>query len=148
MNPKGEPDGLHGYYFEDLEVGMEAEYSRTITDKDISAFAELSGDNNPLHLNHEFASKTVFEGRIAHGLLSASFISTVIGTKLPGPGCIYLTQKLKFLAPVRSGDRVSARATILELMPEKKRARLETVCVVGDTVVIEGDALIIVPTRP
>jgi len=108
-------DELHGYYIEDLAPGMTALYARTVTDADIVLFAGISGDVNPVHLNHEFAANTVFEGRIAHGLLTASFISTVLGTKLPGPGCVYLSQNLKFKAPVRSGDTVSARATILEV---------------------------------
>jgi 3-hydroxybutyryl-CoA dehydratase len=138
---------LHGLYLEDLKVGMTAVYAKTITDADIVLFAGISGDINPVHLNHEFASETMFEGRIAHGMLSASFISTVIGTKLPGPGAIYLAQNLKFKAPVRSGDTVQARATITEVMPDKRRIALRTVCTVGDKVVIEGDALIMVPVR-
>lgn len=138
---------LHGMYLEDLSVGMTAVYAKTITDADIVLFAGISGDVNPVHLNHEFASETMFEGRIAHGMLSASFISTVIGTKLPGPGAIYLAQNLKFKAPVRSGDTVQARVTITEVVADKRRIALRTVCTVGETVVIEGDALIMVPKR-
>ncbi len=138
---------LHGLYLEDLKVGMTAVYAKTITDADIVLFAGISGDINPVHLNHEFASETMFEGRIAHGMLSASFISTVIGTKLPGPGAIYLSQTLKFKAPVRAGDTVQARTTITELVPDKRRVAMRTVCSVGDKVVIEGDALVMVPTR-
>ncbi|MCC7048843.1 MAG: MaoC family dehydratase [Alphaproteobacteria bacterium] len=140
-------DELHGLYLEDLKVGMTAVYAKTITDADIVLFAGISGDINPVHLNHEFASETMFEGRIAHGMLSAGFISTVIGTKLPGPGAIYLAQNLKFKAPVRAGDTVQARATITEIIPEKRRVALRTMCTVGDKVVIEGDALIMVPSR-
>jgi 3-hydroxybutyryl-CoA dehydratase len=140
-------DELHGLYLEDLKVGMTAVYAKTVTDADIVLFAGISGDINPVHLNHEFASETMFEGRIAHGMLSASFISTVIGTKLPGPGAIYLAQNLKFKAPVRSGDTVQARATITEVIPDKRRIALRTVCTVADKVVIEGDALIMVPSR-
>lgn len=138
---------LHGLYLEDLKVGMTAVYAKTITDADIVLFAGISGDINPVHLNHEFASETMFEGRIAHGMLSASFISTVIGTKLPGPGAIYLSQTLKFKAPVRAGDTVQARTTITELVPEKRRVAMRTVCSVGEKVVIEGDALVMVPSR-
>jgi len=138
---------LHGLYLEDLAVGMTAVYAKTITDADIVLFAGISGDVNPVHLNHEFASETMFEGRIAHGMLTAAFISTVIGTKLPGPGAIYLSQNLKFKAPVRSGDTVQARVTITEIVAEKRRIALRTVCSVGETVVIDGDALIMVPSR-
>ena len=138
---------LHGLYLEDLKVGMTALYAKTVTEADIVMFAGISGDINPVHLNHEFASETMFEGRIAHGMLSASFISTVIGTKLPGPGVIYLSQNLKFKAPVRAGDTVQARTTITEIMPDKRRVAMRTICTVADKVVIEGDALIMVPAR-
>ncbi len=140
-------DKLHGYYFEDLEVGMHDVYAKTITDADIVVFAGISGDTNPVHLNHEFAAGTMFEGRIAHGMLSAGFISTVIGTKLPGPGCIYVGQTLKFKAPVRVGDTVAAHCTVTDLMPEKKFIKLSTQCMVGDKVVIDGEATIMVPSR-
>src|SRR5947207_12577662 len=138
----------HGYYLEDLKVGMTACYARTVTDADVVLFAGISGDTNPVHLNEEFAKETMFHGRIAHGMLSASFISTVLGTKLPGPGCIYLSQNLKFRAPVRSGDTVWARATITAVDREKGRVALETKCTVGETVVISGDALLLVQCRP
>lgn len=138
---------LHGYYLEDLEVGMTALYARTVTDADIVLFAGISGDTNPLHMSSEFADGTHFEGRIAHGLLTASFISTVIGTKLPGPGCVYMNQTIKWVAPVRAGDSVLARATIKEINHEKQRVLLDTVCTVGDEVVIEGQALVKVPSR-
>ena len=138
---------LHGYYFEDLEVGMHEVFAKTITDADITSFAGLSGDTNPIHLNHEFAAMTMFEGRIAHGMLSSSFISTVIGTKLPGPGCIYVSQNLRFKAPVRSGDTVSAHCTITNLNPEKKFVDLHTPCLVNGKVVIDGEATVLVPSR-
>jgi len=138
---------LHGYYYEDLEVGMTDIYGKTVTDADIVLFAGISGDINPVHLNHEFASETVFEGRIAHGMLTASFISTVIGTKLPGPGCIYVSQNLRFKAPVKSGDTVLTRVTVEKLVPEKKFAELSTVCTVGDKPVLEGTATVMVPVR-
>jgi 3-hydroxybutyryl-CoA dehydratase len=145
--PRAYLDELHGLYLEDLKVGMTAVYAKTVTEADIVMFAGISGDINPVHLNHEFASETMFEGRIAHGMLSASFISTVIGTKLPGPGAIYLSQNLKFKAPVRAGDTVLARTTITEIIPDKRRVAMRTVCTVADKVVIEGDAVIMVPTK-
>ncbi|NQV48741.1 MAG: MaoC family dehydratase [Rhodospirillaceae bacterium] len=138
---------LHGYYFEDLEEGMTDVYGKTITDADIVLFSGISGDINPVHLNHEFAAETIFEGRIAHGMLTASFISTVIGTKLPGPGCIYVNQSLRFKAPVKSGDTVMARVTITKLIPEKKFAELKTVCTVAGKTVIDGEATVMVPVR-
>jgi len=140
-------DGMHGYYFEDLEVGMTASYAKTITETDIVMFAGMSGDNNPVHLNHEFATLTMFEGRIAHGMLSAGFISTVLGTKMPGPGCIYLSQNLKFKAPVRANETVKAKVTITKLIPEKRFVELETVCSVGGKPVITGEAVVMVPAR-
>jgi len=140
-------EDIHGYYFEDLEVGMSSTYAKTITETDIVLFAGMSGDNNPVHLNHEFASATMFEGRIAHGMLSAGFISTVLGTKLPGPGCIYLSQNLKFKAPVRANDTVTAKVTITNMIPEKRFVELETVCLVDGKPVITGDATVMVPSK-
>ena len=140
-------DRLHGYYFEDLEVGMQDIFAKTITDADIITFAGISGDTNPVHLNHEFASETIFEGRIAHGMLTAAFLSTVIGTKLPGPGCIYVSQNLRFKAPVRTGDTVSAICTVEKLIPEKKFIEMKTICTVDGKVVIDGEATIMVPKR-
>lgn len=137
---------LSGYSFEDLKEGMTEVYGRTITDADIVMFAGISGDINPVHLNHEFAKETMFEGRIAHGMLTASYISTVIGTRLPGPGCIYVNQSLRFKAPVKAGDTVMARVTVTKLNPEKKFAELETICSVGDKPVIVGEATVMVPS--
>jgi 3-hydroxybutyryl-CoA dehydratase len=137
----------HGYFLEDLEPGMSKVFAKTVTEADLLLFAGVSGDTNPLHLDEEFARDTMFEGRIAHGMLTAALISTVIGTRLPGPGCIYLNQTLKFLAPVRIGDTVAARATIEEILPERKRVRLRTTCSVGDRLVLDGEALILVPSR-
>ena len=136
-----------GYYLEDLKVGMSASYAKTVTEADVVLFAGVSGDTNPVHLNEEFAKETMFQGRIAHGMLSASFISTVLGTKLPGPGCSYLSQNLKFRAPVRSGDTVSATATITDIVPDKKRVVMQTVCSVRNQIVIEGEAVVMVPAR-
>lgn len=138
---------LHGYYIEDLDEGMSATFSKTITEADITNFAGVSGDTNPVHLDEEFASATMFKGRIAHGMLSAGFISTVVGTKLPGPGCIYVSQNLKFRAPVRAGDTVRAVATVKSINLKTKRVVLDTVCSVGDTAVITGEATIMVPSR-
>jgi len=138
---------LHGLYFEDLAVGMKAVYARTVTDADIVMFSGISGDTNPIHLAATFADGTRFEGRVAHGMLTASFISAVIGTKLPGPGCIYMSQNLRWNAPVRAGDTVVARVAITKLDADKQRATLETVCSVGGQPVVEGEALVKVPTR-
>lgn len=140
-------DKLHGYYFEDLEVGMHDVFAKTITDADIVAFAGVSGDTNPVHLNSEFASKTMFKDRIAHGMLSASFISAVIGTKMPGPGAVYVGQTLKFKAPVKVGDTVQAHVTVQELLDDKKFAVLKTECTVDGKPVLTGEATIMVPSR-
>ena len=140
-------EGLTGYFLEDLSVGQTAVYAKTITETDIVLYAGISGDTNPVHLNQEYASTTMFQGRIAHGMLTASFISTVLGTKLPGPGCIYLSQNLKFKAPVRIGDTVKARVTVTEIVPEKRRVLIKTTVSVGDTVVVDGDAILMVPSR-
>lgn len=142
-----EHPGLNGFAFEDLSVGMQATVSRTITETDLRNFSGVSGDTNPMHLNEEYAQKTLFKGCIVHGMLTASLISAVIGTKLPGPGCIYMSQTLKFLAPVRVGDTVYAVATITALNIEKKRVTMQTQCLVKNQPVIEGEALIKVPMR-
>lgn len=110
-----EADKLHGYYLEDLEVGMTAAFAKTVTEADIVMFAGVSGDTNPVHINAEFAAGTMFKERIAHGMLSASFLSTVFGTKLPGPGAIYMNQNLNFKAPVHIGDTVNASVTLREI---------------------------------
>lgn len=141
-------DDLHGYYIEELSVGMKASYAKTVTHADIVLFAGISGDMNPVHINHEFAEETMFEGRIVHGLLTASFISTAIGMKLPGPGSIYLDQSLKFKAPVRAGDTVKAIVEIVEINQEKRRVFLKTTCHVGDTIVLDGEAKVLVPSKP
>lgn len=138
----------HGLYLEDLQPGMSAVFGKTITDADILMFAGVSGDTNPVHLNEEFAGGTVFKGRIAHGLLTASLISTAIGTKLPGPGAVYLSQTMKFLAPVRAGDTVRAIVTVKTVDLERRRVTMETVCKVGGKDVLTGEAVIMVPRRP
>ena len=136
---------LGGYEFDELRVGMFTTYAKTITEADIVLFAAVSGDNNAIHTNEEFAATTIFKGRIAHGMLSASVISAAIANKLPGPGAIYMSQNLRFRAPVRAGDTVRATVTVKELIPEKHRVLLSTCCTVRDEVVIEGDALIALP---
>lgn len=136
-----------GYFIEDLKPGITACFAKTVTEADVVLFAGVTGDLNPVHINEDYAAGTVFKGRIAHGMLSAGFISAVLGMHLPGPGCIYLSQSLKFKAPVRVGDTVEARATVKEVMTAKRRALIETVCTVGGTVVTEGEALVLVPSR-
>ncbi len=137
----------NGYDIEDLKVGMTARFSKTITEADIVLFAGASGDNNAMHINEEFAQKTAFKGRIAHGMLTASVISAAIAGRLPGPGTVYLSQNLRFKAPVRPGETVHATVTVKELFPEKRRVSMTTVCTVGDTVVIDGEALVMATSR-
>jgi 3-hydroxybutyryl-CoA dehydratase len=138
---------VYSHRFEDLELGISASVSRTVSEADILMFAGVSGDTNPVHLDQEFAASTMFGGRIAHGMLSAGLISAVFGTRLPGPGSIYLSQTLKFKAPVKIGDTVVARVTVKELKTEKRRAVFSTVCSVGSTVVLEGEAELLIPSR-
>jgi 3-hydroxybutyryl-CoA dehydratase len=144
-NPVNEPTG---YFIDDLEVGMSAMFGKTITEADILMFSGVSGDTNPVHLDEEFAGSTMFEGRIAHGILVGSLISTVLGTRLPGPGAVYVSQNLKFMAPVRAGDTVRARVTITEIEVEKKRVKLDTGCFIGDRAVVTGEAVLMVRRRP
>ncbi|GGY08173.1 MaoC family dehydratase [Paludibacterium paludis] len=134
-------------YFEDIKIGDVAEYGKTITEADVLLFSAVSGDNNPVHLNQVYAEQSAFKTRIAHGMLTASLISTVVGTRLPGEGTIYLSQSTRFKAPVQLGDTVVARATVVELIPEKKRVRFATQCTVGDKVVLEGESLVLAPSR-
>lgn len=138
---------FYGYQFEELKVGMTAAIGRTVTEADIVLFAGVSGDTNPAHLDEEMSAASMFGGRIAHGMLSASYVSAVFATRLPGPGCIYLSQTLKFKAPVKAGDTVVARVTIKELNTAKRRAQFDTVCTVRGKVVLEGEAEILVPAR-
>ena len=133
---------IGGYDIEDLEAGMSATFAKTITEADILLFAAASGDNNAVHINEEFARTTVFKGRIAHGMLSASVISAALAGHLPGPGTVYLGQNLRFKAPVRPGDTVHATVTVKELQPEKSRVVMSTVCTVGGKVVIDGEAVV------
>ncbi|MEE8296453.1 MAG: MaoC family dehydratase [Hyphomicrobium sp.] len=137
-----------GVFFEDLSVGQEASLSNTVSEANIVAFAEISGDRNPVHLDADYAATTMFKERIAHGMLSAAYISAVFGMKLPGPGAIYMSQTLKFKAPIKIGDTVVTTVKVAELMPEKRRARFECVCTVNDKPVVEGEAMMMVPARP
>jgi 3-hydroxybutyryl-CoA dehydratase len=121
---------------------------RTVTEADIVLFAQVSGDNNPVHLDEAFAAQTPFKTRIAHGMLSAAYISAVIGTQLPGPGTIYMQQALRFKRPVKIGDEVTTIATISEIDPVKGRVSIDTVCLVGGKPVIEGEALVMAPRKP
>ena len=136
-------------YFDELAAGDAAEFSKTVTEADVVLYAGITGDLNPAHVDEVAASASRFGGRIAHGMLVAGFISTVLGTRLPGPGTIYLSQSLRFTAPVRLGDTVTARVEVAELVPGKRRARLATTVrnQRGETVV-EGEAVVMVPARP
>jgi len=135
-------------YFDDLSLGMTETYRKEVKSSDVIGFAEITGDRNPIHLSEHFAAKTPFGSRIAHGLYTAGLISAVIGTRLPGPGAIYLSQTLNFKAPVRIGDTVEASVEVAELNPQGRRARLICRCTVGSTLVLEGEALVKVPQRP
>jgi 3-hydroxybutyryl-CoA dehydratase len=132
---------------EDIEIGMVRYLRKTITDRDITLFAEVSTDHNPVHLDESYAQDTIFQGRVAHGMLTAALISAVIGEQLPGHGAVYLGQSLKFLAPVRPGDTVYAEVKVVSIDHAKRRVTLETHCAVGDTVVLKGEALVLAPSR-
>jgi len=132
---------------EDLEVGMTRYLQKQVTDRDIDLFAEVSTDRNPVHLDDDYARDTIFEGRIAHGMLTAGLISAVIGEQLPGHGTVYLGQTLKFMAPVRPGDTVRAEVTVDTIDHAKRRVTLATRCLVGDTVVLKGEAVVLAPSR-
>ena len=138
---------MQGFYFDELTVGQTAEMSRVVGAADIEAFAEVSGDNNPVHLDEAYAKTTTFGERIAHGMLGGAYISAILGTKLPGPGVIYLSQSLRFRRPVRIGDVVVAKVTITALDENRARVTLDTSCEVGGKAVIEGEALVIAPRR-
>ena len=139
--------GLDGYFIEDVTVGMSALISKTITEADIVLFAGISMDTNPLHLDERYASTSRFGGRIAHGMLGASLISAVFGTKLPGPGAIYVSQSLRFRAPVRAGDTLVAEATVTRIQEDRRRVEFSTEVRNGDVVVIEGEAVLLLPSR-
>ncbi|MDB5659187.1 MAG: (R)-hydratase [Cypionkella sp.] len=132
---------------EDLEIGMTRSLQKTITDRDIELFAEISTDRNPVHLDDTYAKDTIFHGRVAHGMLVAGLISAVIGEQLPGHGSVYIGQSLKFLAPVRPGDTVQAVVKVAAIDHARRRVTLETHCAVGNTVVLKGEALVLAPSR-
>jgi 3-hydroxybutyryl-CoA dehydratase len=138
---------VQGLYFEELSVGQSDELTRVVGAADIDAFAEVSGDVNPVHLDEAYARTTTFGGRIAHGMLAAAYVSAVLGTRLPGPGAIYLSQSLRFRRPVKIGDHVTARVTVKALDDKRGHATLETVCQVNGKTVVDGEAVIMVPRR-
>ncbi len=129
--------------YSDIKMGQSAEVVHTVTEDDIQIFGNLSGDYNPLHFDEDWAKTTMFGGRIAHGILTASFVSTAIGMKLPGPGTIYMSQSMRFLGPVRIGDTITARVEVIMLNDEKERITLKTTCINQDSkIVMDGEALV------
>lgn len=138
---------MQGLFFEDLSLGQSAETTKVVTGGDVEAFAAVSGDTNPVHLDEDYAKTTTFQTRIAHGMLSGAYISAVIGTKLPGPGSIYLSQSMRFRRPVKLGDAVVTRVTIQALDEARGHATLATVCQVNGKTVVDGEAVIMVPRK-
>jgi len=137
-----------GFTIDEIEIGQEASFSKTITEADVTIYAGVTGDFNPAHINEEYAKNTMFKGRIAHGMLGAGLISAVLGTKLPGPGTIYISQNLKFTAPVQIGDTVTATVRLKSKNEEKNRVIMETVCTTqnGKDVII-GEAVLMPPKK-
>ena len=130
--------------FSELTVGQSAEFTKTVTETDIVMYAGITGDFNPMHVNEEYARQSLFSARIAHGMLTAGYVSAVLGMKLPGEGSIYMSQTLRFTQPVRIGDTITARIEVIELFPEKKRVRLATTCRNQDhDLVLDGEALVL-----
>ena len=136
------------YTIDDLKPGMSESFTKTVSERDVQLFGEVSGDMNPVHFDEKFARGTLFRGRIAHGVLSISFLSTVLGMKMPGPGTIFISANTTFKAPVRIGDTVTATCTVREVNPEKRRVYFDCVCKVGETVVVEADVTVMPPSRP
>jgi len=137
---------ITGKTLEEIKIGDAAEFAKTVTETDIYLYAGITGDYNPAHINDAYAKNTFFKTRIAHGMLSAGFISTVLGTQLPGPGTIYLKQELAFLAPVRIGETITARVEVIEIIAGKNRLRLKTTCTNQDGVdVLSGEATVMPP---
>lgn len=134
-------------FIEDLVVGQSASLSKTVNEADVAGFAEITGDFNPVHVDEDYARGTIFKGRIAHGMLTAGVLSAVLGTELPGPGAIYMSQNMKFRAPVMLGDTIVASVVIEEIIMNKKQVRLSCQCHVGDTLVLDGEARLMVPRR-
>ena len=132
----------------ELKIGDVAEFSKTVSESDIYLYAGVTGDFNPAHINEDYAKQTFFKTRIAHGMLSAGFISTVIGNKLPGTGSIYVTQNLEFLAPVRIGDTITARVEIVDIVDEKNRVRLKTTCFNQEGTQVLGGEAVVSPPKP
>jgi len=141
------PEEIGTIYLEDLQTGMSRSLTKQIGEHEINLFAQISEDRNPLHLDSAAGAASIFKTRIAHGMLSASLFSALIGERLPGHGTIYMSQNLRFTAPVRIGDTVTATVTVTGITPEKGRVSLDCVATVGDTVVITGDALVLAPSR-
>ena len=139
--------GLRTLFFEDLSVGMRETLLKTVMNEDVIGFAALSGDHNPIHLSDHFAKTTRFGERIAHGLYTASLISAVLGMRLPGAGGVYVSQTLNFRAPVRIGDVVRVSVEVAEMIMPGRRVRLACECRVDDNVVLDGEALVVVPSR-
>jgi 3-hydroxybutyryl-CoA dehydratase len=136
------------YAFEDLELGQEASMERIVAASDVTSFADVSGDHNPIHIDEAYAAKTMFGGCITHGMLTASYISAVFAMRLPGPGAVYISQTLNFRGPVRVGDKVQTRVTVVELMPARRRARFACECTVAGKPVLSGEAMLMVQARP
>ena len=135
-----------GKTIKELKVGEWAEFTKTISESDVYLYAGVTGDLNPAHINEEYAKNTFFKTRIAHGLLSAGLISTVLGNELPGPGSVYIRQELNFLAPVHMGDTVTARAEVIEILSEENRVKLKTSCInQNDATVLDGEAMVSPP---
>ena len=132
---------------EDIKIGMVRHLCKVVTDRDIEMFAEVSTDRNPVHLDEDYANDTIFGGRIAHGMLTAGLISAVIGEQIPGHGTVYLSQTLKFLGPVRPGDRVTAQVEVSEIDQRRRRVKLDTSCLVNGKKVLAGEATVLAPSR-
>lgn len=135
------------FTIDDLQPGMSAQFEKTVTERDVALFGEVSGDVNPVHFDEEFARSTPFKGRIAHGVLTASYVSTVLGMQMPGPGTIFLALDIRFKAPVRIGDTVTAICTVREIIAEKRRVIFDCICRTGETIVLEGEAIVMPPAR-
>ncbi len=136
------------YYIEDLKPGMSESFVKTVTERDVELFGEVSGDMNPVHFDEAYAKNTIFKGRIAHGVLSVSYISTVLGMKMPGPGTIFMSATTRFKAPVRIGETVTTTCAVREVNAEKRRVIFDCVCRVNDITVVEGEAMVMAPSRP
>ena len=140
---------MTGRTIDTIKVGDAEEFTKTVTETDVYLYAGITGDLNPAHINQTYAAGTFFKGRIVHGMLTAGFISAILGMKLPGPGTIYMSQTLKFLAPVRMGDTITGRVEVIEVIAEKNRLRLHTTCKNQEgTVVLDGEALVSPPKAP